>query len=63
MSEHVCWVADMFKMTEQVKQRICIKFCIKLEQSSIETIWMIQEVFGDDAMSAAQIKMWHKYFK
>ena len=24
---------------------------------------MIQEVFRDDAMSAAQIKLWHKHFK
>ena len=28
-------------MTEQVEQWICIKFCIKLEHSSTETIWMI----------------------
>ena len=30
-------------MTEQVEQRICIKFCIKLDHSSAETIQMIQE--------------------
>ena len=24
---------------------------------------MIQKAFGDDAMSTAQIKMWHKCFK
>ena len=24
---------------------------------------MIQKAFGDDAMSAAQIKVWHKHFK
>ena len=24
-------------------QRNCIKFCIKLEPSSVETIWMIQK--------------------
>ena len=30
-------------MTEQVEQRICIKFCIKLEHSPIETIQMIQK--------------------
>ena len=28
-------------MTEQEEQQICIKFCIKLEHSSTETIWMI----------------------
>ena len=36
-------VAISFKMTEQVKQWICIEFCITLEHSSMETIWMIQE--------------------
>ena len=43
LSVHVYRVADVFKMTEQVEQQICIKFCIKLEQSSMETIQMIQK--------------------
>ena len=42
MSEHVYYVAVTFKVTDQVEQQICIKFCIKLEHSSVETIWMIQ---------------------
>ena len=46
MSEHVYCVAVAFKMTEQVEQQICIKFCIKLEHSSFETIWMIQKATG-----------------
>ena len=50
-------------MTEQVEQQICIKFCIKLEHSSSETIWMIQKTFRDGVMSAEQIKVWHKCFK
>ena len=29
----------------------------------MKTIQMIQKAFGDDAMSAAQMKMWHKLFK
>ena len=41
LSEHVCTVWLTFKMTEQVEQQICIKFCIKLEHSSEETIRMI----------------------
>ena len=43
LSEHVYCVAITFKMTEQVKQQICIKFYIKLEHSSTETIQMIQK--------------------
>ena len=30
-------------MTEWVEKKICIKLCIKLEHSSVETIWMIQK--------------------
>ena len=43
MSEHVYCVAVTFKMTEGVEQLICIRFCVKLEHSSMETIWMIQK--------------------
>ena len=60
---HVYSVAVALKMTEQVEQQICIKFCIKLEHSSSETIWMIQKSFRDDTMSAVQIKVWHTRFK
>ena len=42
MSEHVYCVAIAFKMTEQLEQQICIKFCVKLELSSMETTGMIQ---------------------
>ena len=63
LSEHVHCVAVTFIMTEHVQQQICIKFSIKLERSSVETIRTIQKAFGDDAMSAAQIKVWHKRLK
>ena len=43
MSEHMYCVAVTFKMTEQVEQRIYIKFCIKLEHCSAETTQMIQK--------------------
>ena len=40
-------MAITFKMTEQVERQICIKFCVKLEHSSVETIQMIQKAEGD----------------
>ena len=43
LSEHAYCVAVACKMTEQVEQQICIKCCIKLEHSSLETIWMTQK--------------------
>ena len=63
LSEHVYCVAIAFKMAEQVEQRITLKFSVNLEQSSMETVWMMIQAFGDDAMSAAQIKVWYKCFK
>ena len=36
-------VAITLKITEQVKERICIEFCVKLEHSTSETIQMIQK--------------------
>ena len=63
LSEHVYCVAVAFKMTEWVEQWVCIKFCVKLEHSSTETIRMIQKAFEDDAMSAAHVKVWHRRFK
>ena len=46
LSECVYCVAIAFKMTEWVEQRLCTKFCIKLEHSSAETIQMIQKAAG-----------------
>ena len=40
---HVYCVAVTVKVIEQVEQCICIKFCVKLEHSSAETIQMIQK--------------------
>ena len=36
-------MAVIFKITEPVQQRICIKFHVKLEHSSKETFWMVQK--------------------
>ena len=43
LSEHVYCVDNTFKMTEQLEKRICTKFCVTLEYSSKETIWMAQK--------------------
>ena len=42
LRERVHCAAIAFKMTERVEQQICMKFCIKFEHSSTETIQMIQ---------------------
>ena len=43
LGEHVYCVAVAFKMTEWIGQPICIKFCVKLKHSSMETIQRIQK--------------------
>ena len=39
-------VTVTFKITEQVEQWIWTNFCVKLEHSSVETIWMTQKAAG-----------------
>jgi hypothetical protein len=50
-------------MTERVEQWYCIKFCQKLGDSKVETIWKIQQAFSDDAMGAMRLKEWFNHFK
>jgi hypothetical protein len=46
-----------------IEQRYAIKFCVKLGESAKETFDKIVKVFGDEAMSRAQVFRWHKEFK
>ena len=39
----MCMCGCALKMTEQVEQGVCIKFCFNLEHSSMETILVIQK--------------------
>jgi len=60
-SVYAVHIASLFsaKMTEQLEQWYCIKFCQKLCDSQVETIWKIRQVFGDDAMGITHIKEWY----
>ena len=61
LSEHVYCVAGTFKMAKPVEQQICIKFCIKFEHSSMETIQMIQKatVMGNQWWAASSQQCTH----
>ncbi|XP_076036508.1 uncharacterized protein LOC143022255 [Oratosquilla oratoria] len=48
---------------EKLEQRYCIKFCVKLGDSQVETIRKIKQAFGDEAMGITQIKEWYRRFK
>jgi hypothetical protein len=50
-------------MTEFKEQRICTKFCFNLCKTAAETHRMLQEAFGDNAMSQRETFLWYKRFK
>jgi len=51
------------KILEQLEQWYRIKFCQKLGDSQVETIWKIQRVFSNSAMGITQIQEWYNQFK
>src|SRR5215468_520408 len=50
-------------MDPRKEQRVCIKFCANLGKSATETLEMIQQGFGDQSLSRAQVFQWHARFK
>jgi hypothetical protein len=46
-----------------LEQRIKIKFCAKLGKSASETLQMLTEAYGADAMKTSSIFEWYKRFK
>ena len=62
------WFSDLVNffttdMTDFKEQRICIKFCFNLKKTAAETHQILQEAFGDNAMSQSKTFLWHKRFK
>jgi hypothetical protein len=45
------------------EQRACIKFCFKLNKTAAETHRMLEEAFGEQALSQARTFQWFKRFK
>jgi len=50
-------------MDQRKEQRVYIKFCANLVKSATETLKMIQQGFGDQILSRAQVFQWHTRFK
>jgi hypothetical protein len=46
-----------------LEQRINIKFCAKSGTSASETLQMLTEAYGADAMKTSSVCVWHKRFK
>ena len=51
MNRPIFFTTDMTDFKEQI---ICIKFCFNLKKTATETNRMLQEAFGDSAMSQSR---------
>lgn len=49
-------------MNARLEQRANIKFCVKLGKSATETLSLIQDAYGNDALSRARCFEWHSRF-
>ena len=47
----------------RVEQRINLKFLVRLGKTPTEAVKLLQEVYGDDAMSKTRLFEWHRRFK
>jgi response regulator of citrate/malate metabolism len=50
-------------MKDLEQQRVCVKFCFKLQQTFTETFRMLQRAYGEDCLSRTQCHEWYQRFK
>jgi hypothetical protein len=50
-------------MDGKIEQRVCIKFCVKLDKSAAETLEIPHEAFGEHSLSRTAVFKWHSRFK
>jgi len=55
--------SDIDGMAEVDKQRVCIKFCVRLGKTGSETFEMLKHAFGDSCMSHSRTFEWFGHFK
>jgi hypothetical protein len=56
-------VSANIEMADVKEQRICSKFCFKLNKIAPETQRMLKEAFGEQALSQGRTFEWVKHFK
>jgi hypothetical protein len=49
-------------MDDKIEQRVCIKFCVKLNKSATLTLEMLCEAFGEHSLSWTAVFEWHSRF-
>jgi hypothetical protein len=42
-------------MDGKIEQCVCIKFCVKLSKSAIETLEILREAFGEHSLSRTAV--------
>jgi hypothetical protein len=47
----------------KIEQRVCIKICVKLGKSAIETLEMLREAFVEYFLSRRAVFEWYSRFK
>ncbi|GFV09426.1 HTH_48 domain-containing protein [Trichonephila clavipes] len=50
-------------MQQSIEQCYAIKFCVHLGKLDASTLEMIQQAYGRESLSQAQVFRWHKMFK
>ncbi len=51
------------KLIVKLKQRICIEFCVKPDESNRDIVNMVNTAFGAQALSARSISRWALFFR
>lgn len=49
-------------LDKKIEQRINIKFLVKLKKNATETLNLLREAYGEDALSRSRVFEWHKRF-
>jgi len=49
-------------MGVRVEQRVNIKVCVKLGKTATETLQLLRDAYGDEALSRARVFGWHMRF-
>jgi len=49
-------------MDVRFEQRVNIKFCVKLSKTATETLQLLRDAYGDEALSRARVFRWHRRF-
>jgi hypothetical protein len=55
-------VNDVSRMDVQVEQRVYIRFCVKMGKTATETLQLLRDAYGDEALSRARVFEWHRRF-